>query len=420
MRTGYRGAASSSSMNSVSMSRSVVAPAQHNHNFLDDSSQLDDILKELMGDQHDPTPSTMTRLKGTTQNEGSITTHSGNSRTVVSWQTSQSGPQRSVTSSTYSMQRPIADSTLVAKEPFSYGVGAHSTGAHSTSTYEETRQSTTSSVQRPTTPSRFTAHSSNGGYQNFEYLTEGEQSWLQEQQQKLQSMKDHRDMPRRTEQERKLVAELKSAQSTLTRRRAESEAEEDAVVQQYTRKDRNVFAPNGPATYAVMTPSPTSPPQIVDHTERSEKNYFVSGIERPPFTTHQTKYTFSVSPPQSGTARPGNKPPVGRVSAPGSPVVPVRGSSSQEAVVRTRTVSARDYQMNGNDPFTPSTSAVTTPVMSSQIFSEQTTTTTPCVEAPQVCAELQAPLPKPPAIEEPIVKAVASRKSEGNSIVEVS
>ena len=411
VRTGYRGAAPSSSMNSVSMSRSVVAPARH-HDYLDDSSQLDDILKELLGDQHDAAPSTT--MKGSRQNEGSITTHSGNSRTVVSWQTSQSGPQRSVTSSTYSMQRPVADGSLAAKEPFSYGAGAHST-----STYEETRHSTTSSMQRPTTPARFAAHS-NGGYQNFEYLTEGEQSWLQEQQQKLQSMKDHRDMPRRTEQERKLVAELKSAQSTLTRRRAESEAEEDAVVQQYAKKDRNVFAPNGPA-YAV-TPSPTSPPQI-DHAERSEKNYFVSGIERPPFTTHQTKYTFSVSPPQSGTTRPGNKPPVGRFSAPGSPVVPVRGVSSQEAVVRTRTISARDYQMNGNDPFTPSTSAVVNPVTSSQIFSRyqsEQTTTTPCVDAPQVSAELQAPLPKPPAVEEPIVKAVASRKSEGNSVVEVS
>ena len=397
---GYTGAAPSSMS---SMSHSVVAPPR-GHNFLDDSSQLDDILKELLGEQGNDTSSTLTRQKAAV-NEGSITTHSGNSRTIVSWQTAQSAPQRNFTTSSYSMQRTSGDPKVTKDAAFS------SYGAHSTSHYEESRRTQTSSNQRVLSPSRFSP-ARIGGYQTFEYLTDGEQSWLQEQQQKLQSMKDQRDMPRRNEQERKLVAELKSAQSTLTRRRAQSEAEEDAVVQQYAKTDRNVFAQNGP-TYAI-TPSPTSP--RVERKERTEKNYFVSGIERPPFTTHQTKYTFSVSPPQSGSA----KPPVGRYSTPSSPIVPVRGNSSHEAVVRTRTISTHDHQTNGNDPLTPSTSAATLAVSAkslSQYLSEQTTTT-PSVGTPQVSAELQAPLPKPPeVVEEPIVKAVVSRKIEGNSAV---
>lgn len=393
---GYTGAAPSS-MNS--MSHTAVAPPRHN--FLDDSSQLDDILKELLGEQSNDVSST-SRQKGTT-NEGSITTHSGNSRTIVSWQTAQSAPQRNVTTSSYSMQRSSGDAKL-PRDAFSYGT-------NSSSRYEETRRTQTSSNQRVLPPSRFSP-ARIGGYQTFEYLTDGEQSWLQEQQQKLQSLKDQRDMPQRNEQERKLVAELKSAQSTLTRRRAQSEAEEDAIAREYAKTDRNVFTQNGP-TYAI-TPSPTSP--RMERKERTERNFFVSGIERPPFTTHQTKYTFSVSPPQSGNTRP----PVGRYSAPNSPIVPVRGNSSHEAVVRTRTISTRDYQTNGNDPLSLSTSAVT-PAISSQTFSQypsEQTTTTPSVDTPQVSAELQAPLPKSPeVVEEPIVKAVVTRKSEGNSAV---
>lgn len=58
--------------------------------------------------------------------------------------------------------------------------------------------------------------------------------------------------------------------------------------------------------------------------ESAEKSYWVSGLERPPFTTHQTNYTFSIK---------SSKPPVA--------VPPARTPASREAVkramIRTRT-----------------------------------------------------------------------------------
>ncbi|CAD5112120.1 DgyrCDS1361 [Dimorphilus gyrociliatus] len=51
--------------------------------------------------------------------------------------------------------------------------------------------------------------------------------------------------------------------------------------------------------------------------ESAEKSYWVSGLERPPFTTHQTNYTFSIK---------SSKPPVA--------VPPVRTPASREAVKR--------------------------------------------------------------------------------------
>ena len=77
-------------------------------------------------------------------------------------------------------------------------------------------------------------------------------------------------------------------------------------------------------------------------TEKSEKTYFVSGLERPAFTTHQTKYVFSVSPPKSSTAKTegSGKPPVSPESTPPpqyQPVIPQR-TSSREFMARQLTM----------------------------------------------------------------------------------
>ena len=76
-------------------------------------------------------------------------------------------------------------------------------------------------------------------------------------------------------------------------------------------------------------------------TEKSEKTYFVSGLERPAFTTHQTKYVFSVSPPKSSTARSeGGKPSLSPEPTPPpqyQPMIPQR-SSSREFMARQRSL----------------------------------------------------------------------------------
>ena len=92
----------------------------------------------------------------------------------------------------------------------------------------------------------------------------------------------------------------------------------------------------------------SSNPTLHDH-HKSEKRFFVSGLERPPFTTHQTKYTFSVSPSSTLMSKPPPSPgvggPAGRPITPGSPQIPVRSSSSHDAV-RSRTTQ-RDWSPHG-------------------------------------------------------------------------
>ena len=74
--------------------------------------------------------------------------------------------------------------------------------------------------------------------------------------------------------------------------------------------------------------------------EKSEKTYFVSGLERPAFTTHQTKYVFSVSPPKSSTAKTDRS---GKTLSPEPtppplyPIIPQR-TSSREFMARQRTM----------------------------------------------------------------------------------
>jgi len=89
---------------------------------------------------------------------------------------------------------------------------------------------------------------------------------------------------------------------------------------------------------------------------KTERNYFVSGMEQPPFTTHQTKYCFSMSKPQTSTARhiegearqklvgqPLAVPPRGgSAGSRSTPVTPIRGPSSREAMKQSMSF---DYGM---------------------------------------------------------------------------
>lgn len=71
--------------------------------------------------------------------------------------------------------------------------------------------------------------------------------------------------------------------------------------------------------------------------EKSESTYFVSGLERPAFTTQQTKYVFAVSPPKSTTAKTdGGKQPLTSYTD-GAPSIPQR-TSSREFMARQRTM----------------------------------------------------------------------------------
>ena len=429
----------------------------------DEQTQLDEILNELLGDPFMKSSSAMTKPDASISpdmKQGSITTHSGNSRTVMSWQTSNAGPGNySTTVSKETVSHPSQDthtktSSVQSQQVMSYGqpksadkVSKLPPNAFSYESVQETKrvenrtESTLERVKSPTSMERVKSPSAwdrdrvtsptfnqsvnappppvrdrvasptyrdrvgsptfrdrvgsptfrEPGYNpkspsgaNLNHLpykvdyedaqrgyysdSDPSMSWLQQQQVKLQNKRDGSPNPGgewayggRTKQERQLMAEMKNAQSTLARKRAASQQDEDAVLEEYAKQQPGVFLQNGPL-HGVGTPSPEpsptkarSPEPLERHNSyKAEKKFFVSGIERPPFTTHQTKYTFSVSPPKLSNGSLKNKPPpspcLGRSSAPNSPIIPARGQSSKEAVMRTRTTSVssnKDWESHG-------------------------------------------------------------------------
>ena len=93
--------------------------------------------------------------------------------------------------------------------------------------------------------------------QHYNTLDSDQTSWLQQQQQKLQRMRDGRDASGRTEQEKQLVQELRFAQNRYYKQRAHSEAEEQAVMESY----RQTPVHNGPITPASAPANYAPPPR---------------------------------------------------------------------------------------------------------------------------------------------------------------
>lgn len=109
-----------------------------------------------------------------------------------------------------------------------------------------------------------------------------------------------------------------------------------------------VGGPRTAAAAAAGRREPVRSMSLGDDPNRQKANYktkasfFVSGIERPAFSTHQTKYTFSVSPllldqvESLDRNKPSVPAPPPRSSAPTSPLIPKRGDSSRQAVQRSQ------------------------------------------------------------------------------------
>ena len=137
-----------------------------------------------------------------------------------------------------------------------------------------------------------------------QYASDSEEplSWLEQQKIKLHT-KQETSWRNRTAKQMQLMTELKSAQIQFTKK---DELENDK--ENYKGRDNNFDRCNSPKKTENVSAKrdfifPKQSPRTASNQDsqsafKSEKNYFISGIERPPFTTHQTKYTFSVSPPK--------------------------------------------------------------------------------------------------------------------------
>lgn len=154
-------------------------------------------------------------------------------------------------------------------------------------------------------------------------------SWLQQQQQKLRERKDSKSEERQ-QQEKQLVDELKSAQNKYFTKRAQNEAEEQAVMNSF----QNTSPPpmsNGP------TSGNYSYSMKKTHTFSADKSpepviTYPSGDSSFSTTTYRTESRSNKPPPSPGQQRTNIQ-----ISVPVSP--PIR-SSSKDFMQRSRTSSS--------------------------------------------------------------------------------
>ena len=193
-------------------------------------------------------------------------------------------------------------------------------------------------------------------------------TWLDQQKMKLRTRQEIKGSTGQTTQQKQLIDELKAAQIMCAQKRAELNKVEQhaeynnshlAQAQSPTRHGLvcQTFVGNGDLLRAEKSASSSlslqSETTITSNGEnkdtcKSERSYYVSGIERPPFTTHQTKYVFRVSSPHVSGRHPGNMSPtlqlLQKASTKCSPPTPLRGESSRDAMKQSTMVHDWDIE----------------------------------------------------------------------------
>jgi hypothetical protein len=170
--------------------------------------------------------------------------------------------------------------------------------------------------------------------QGYSSLDPEQASWLQQQQKKLQMMRDGRDSSGRTEQEKQLVQELRFAQNRYYKQRAHSEQEERDVMDHYRQ-------PNGPIAPA-SAPGNYAPPPHGFGGETGHFNTFSSSSSQ--YVEHQYGGSGGGKPPPSPTMQRSAVPP--QASTPVQP--PVRSSSKD--YMRGRSNSSSSWQQQASPP----------------------------------------------------------------------
>ena len=306
-----------------------IASTSRDQQLLADQTQLDEILQELLGDEmlRAPTPnpdkpgtSRTVMTWGTADKPGNVTVTQRTVKTPVH----MDGPnesvhveKREVTERSYSVPQQKTSyetRTLPVQRTETYETRVGPNTSYTTRNIHETRKyETTKSYSRPRTQSDSHQRPLDSPFSPIgspppppprtygsdpyrEYASDTEGTWLMQQQRRLKTKKTYR-----TEQEKQLVAELRNAQDSFENKKAQNRADE-AVWDKYSKRTRDTFTTQNGPYYGRDNrppPRPVSPAMSdITHTYSTEKKYYVSGLERPPFTTNQTKYTFSISPPK--------------------------------------------------------------------------------------------------------------------------
>ncbi|KAL8587820.1 hypothetical protein ACOMHN_021038 [Nucella lapillus] len=174
--------------------------------------------------------------------------------------------------------------------------------------------------------------------QHYNTLDSDQASWLQQQQQKLQRKRDGRDPSGRTEQEKQLVNELKFAQNRYYTHRGSSEADEKAMMDPYRQPPMH----NGPLSASTMPANYAPPPRGFG----GDSGHFST------YSQSQSQYVESQYP--GGGERSSNKPPpsptLQRSAPPVSMLVQPPARSSSKDYMRSRSHSSNSNLWQTSPP----------------------------------------------------------------------
>lgn len=272
------------------MNRTINNNSQFSQKATKDDEPLEDILRKLTEEQNPGKTNQKWSLTVTSPVRDTTVTEMGNTRSVTSWQTSQSGPVRSevITKETVSRSTPYSQNETSAMQRSQLPSGwtgsqrsppeatavnkwglskprmwscedrknemrkqesphqriVHLLGQESSESAPvalvrsaETRQSldgptkvfTSSRAEYHPRPHDTLVRSKSTDYRNCASDSEDPMSWLEEQHSKLRIKRDATMWRQRSQQERRLLSELKTAQNTIRRNKRSQSDTEDTV-----------------------------------------------------------------------------------------------------------------------------------------------------------------------------------------------
>lgn len=331
--------------------------------------ELDAILRELLSHDASASRTVTTTTKSLPPRGGLV---SETTETVTTWEAAQNGPTRTVAAASEVVNGPAAASATqsAVRVETRRDVVENTPVTGPRRRFEESQQHQQPVINRAPTPPT-SADRIAGPKQTVadyrSYASDSEDPiWLDEQRARMQrSSRRTGTWRERTVRERQLVAELQSAQNALAtiragsvstgfRPRAQSESDSldrsvgaTTTSSYYTRNaplDRSAdYSDDGRREYRSSTTARRT--SELSGSQRSgsgrdggydvEPGHFVSGLERPPYTTQQTVYTFSVSPQRTASLENGLSSNYSTINR-ASPGIPERKDSSREAVLRSR------------------------------------------------------------------------------------
>ncbi|XP_062583904.1 tensin-3-like isoform X2 [Saccostrea cucullata] len=301
---------------------------------LDEQTQLDDILSNLLNDQVISPKSGSSTMSKESRTFRTYETHTGPDGKPAhqSAEVTYKLPGEVREERHYTVKTEKSSSPYMPTKAFSY-----TTSPEMARKFDSPKSNTL--PYKTDYDNRYQSEMSSSSYstmQNGKTFSDTD-SWLQQQQKKLRDKKDFKDDVR-VQQEKKLVEELRSAQNRYMTKRAQSEEEASSV--------KNSSLSNGPAS---------APPQGYSYSMSRTHTY--STEKSPgPFSSGDSTFVSRVTKPTSPTRGLQTKVILQPASAPISP--PMR-SSSKNFMQRSRTLSNSAVDGKGPQKLVRQTSDVT-------------------------------------------------------------